>query len=63
MWEGYTEAYREMLARTSTEIAPWYVVPADSKRVRDLLVARTVADTLERMDPNFPGPARRSSRP
>ena len=45
-----------MLTRTSTEVAPWYVVPADSKRVRDLLVARTVADTLERMDPRYPGP-------
>ncbi len=56
LWDGYTEAYREMLARTSTEVAPWYVVPADSKRVRDLLVARTVADTLERMDPRYPGP-------
>ncbi len=56
LWEGYTEAYREMLARTSTQVAPWYVVPADSKRVRDLLVARTVADTLERMDPRYPGP-------
>jgi len=44
------------LARTSTEAAPWYVVPADSKRVRDVLVARTVVETLERMDPRWPGP-------
>ena len=41
----------EVLARTSTEAAPWYVVPADSKPVRDVLVARTVVETLERMDP------------
>ncbi len=46
-----------MLARTSTAIAPWYVVPADEKRVRDVLVARTVAETLERMDPQYPRPA------
>ena len=44
------------LARTSTEAAPWYVVPADSKHVRDVLVARTVVETLERMDPRWPGP-------
>ena len=45
-----------MLARTSTAAAPWYVVPADEKRVRDVLVARTVVETLERMDPRYPGP-------
>ena len=56
LWEEYTGAYREMLQRTSTTIAPWYVVPADEKRVRDVLVARTVAETLERMDPRYPGP-------
>ena len=56
LWDEYTEAYREALQRTSTEIAPWYVVPADSKRVRDVLVARTVVETLERMDPKWPGP-------
>jgi PPK2 family polyphosphate:nucleotide phosphotransferase len=56
LWDDYTEAYREMLERTSTETAPWYVVPADSKRVRDVLVARTIVETLERMNPKWPGP-------
>jgi PPK2 family polyphosphate:nucleotide phosphotransferase len=56
LWAEYTEAYREMLQRTSTGAAPWYVVPADSKRVRDVLVARTLVETLERMDPRWPGP-------
>jgi PPK2 family polyphosphate:nucleotide phosphotransferase len=56
LWDQYTEAYREALARTSTEGAPWYVVPADSKRTRDALVARTIVETLERMDPRWPGP-------
>jgi PPK2 family polyphosphate:nucleotide phosphotransferase len=56
LWDDYTEAYREMLARTSTADAPWYVVPADEKAVRDVLVARTVTETLERMDPRYPGP-------
>jgi polyphosphate kinase 2 (PPK2 family) len=45
-----------MLQRTSTTIAPWYVVPADGKSVRDVLVARMVTETLERMDPRYPGP-------
>ena len=56
LWDDYTEAYREMILRTSTPAAPWYVVPADAKRVRDVLVARTVTETLERMDPRYPGP-------
>ena len=55
LWDDYTAAYRDVLQRTSTETAPWYLVPADSKRVRDVLVARTVVETLERMDPRWPG--------
>jgi PPK2 family polyphosphate:nucleotide phosphotransferase len=56
LWDDYTEAYREMLARTSTAEAPWYVVPADDKPARDVLVARTVTETLEAMNPRYPGP-------
>ncbi len=55
-WDEYTEAYREALARTSTPEAPWYVVPADKKYLRDVLVAQVVAERLERMDPKYPGP-------
>jgi PPK2 family polyphosphate:nucleotide phosphotransferase len=53
-WRDYTQAYEDVLERTSSEWAPWYVVPADRKRSRDLLVARVVVDTLERMGPKFP---------
>jgi PPK2 family polyphosphate:nucleotide phosphotransferase len=58
-WDAYTEAYEEMLARTSTTWAPWYVVPADRKPMRDVLIAEVVVGALERLDPRFPGaPAR-----
>jgi PPK2 family polyphosphate:nucleotide phosphotransferase len=53
-WRDYAQAYEDVLERTSSEWAPWYVVPADRKRSRDLLVARVVVDTLERMAPKFP---------
>ncbi len=53
-WKAYTAAYEEMLERTSTEWAPWYVVPADKKSARDLLVAEVVAEALDRLDPRFP---------
>jgi PPK2 family polyphosphate:nucleotide phosphotransferase len=55
-WDDYTRAYQDMLARTSTPDAPWYVVPADKKLPRDVLVAQVVVEALERLDPHFPGP-------
>jgi PPK2 family polyphosphate:nucleotide phosphotransferase len=56
-WDDYTLAAEEMIARTSTDVAPWHVVPADRKSLRDLLIAERVVETLERMDPGFPPPA------
>ena len=55
-WDEYTHAYQDMLSRTSTADAPWFVVPADKKLPRDLLVARVVVEALERLDSRFPGP-------
>jgi polyphosphate kinase 2 (PPK2 family) len=45
-----------MMAHTSTPDAPWYVVPADKKLPRDVLISQVVVETLEKMDPKFPGP-------
>jgi len=53
-WREYNRAYRTMISRCSTPWAPWFVVPADDKRVRDYLVARTVVRALRRIDPKFP---------
>jgi PPK2 family polyphosphate:nucleotide phosphotransferase len=58
-WDAYTAAYEEMLARTSTAWAPWYVVPADRKPVRDVLIAELVVEALERLNPRYPGPPAR----
>jgi len=54
MWDAYRQAYAEALARTSTEVAPWYVVPADHKWYRDWVVSRILIDTLKHMDPHYP---------
>ncbi|MBK8006285.1 MAG: polyphosphate kinase 2 family protein [Gemmatimonadetes bacterium] len=54
LWDDYTGAYEDVLRETSTDWAPWYVVPADRKSTRDLLVAQVVTKTLERMNPQFP---------
>src|SRR4051794_21618868 len=55
-WDAYQEAYEEALRHTSTEWAPWYMVPSDHKWYRNLVVAKTVAGVLEGMDPQWPEP-------
>jgi PPK2 family polyphosphate:nucleotide phosphotransferase len=54
LWDSYTAAYRDALRKCSTPWAPWYVVPADKKKVRDYLVAEAVVNTLTRMKPRYP---------
>jgi PPK2 family polyphosphate:nucleotide phosphotransferase len=53
-WDDYAEAYEIALSRTSTDAAPWYVVPADHKWYRNLVVATLVRDTLVRLDMQWP---------
>ncbi len=55
-WPDYQHAYEQMLRHTSTPQAPWYIIPADHKWVRDYHVARIVHDTLAAMKPR-PRPA------
>jgi len=54
LWDDYIDAYEDALTLTSTGHAPWYVVPADRKWFRNLVVSSILIDTLERMDPQFP---------
>jgi PPK2 family polyphosphate:nucleotide phosphotransferase len=53
-WDDYQRAFEDALNATSSAYAPWYVVPANKKWFRNLVIARTVADTLEAMAPEFP---------
>jgi PPK2 family polyphosphate:nucleotide phosphotransferase len=53
-WDAYMEAYEEALQRTSTDDAPWYVIPADRKWMRNWAVSRVVIEELEAMDPRYP---------
>jgi PPK2 family polyphosphate:nucleotide phosphotransferase len=55
-WDDYMAAFRDMLAKTSTGTAPWYVIPSDRNWYRNHLVARLVVDTLERLDLGYPEP-------
>ncbi len=56
LWDRYIGAYDEALTATSTEVAPWYVIPGDRKWVRDVAVAHLLVETLRRLDPQFPRP-------
>jgi PPK2 family polyphosphate:nucleotide phosphotransferase len=60
-WDDYMRAYEDAITATSTEDAPWFVVPADRKWVRDVAVTTILADALRSMDlrPPEPDPALR----
>ena len=55
-WDGYRRAYEIMLARCSSDWAPWHVIPADHKWVRNATIAAIVRATLEAMKPKYPKP-------
>lgn len=54
LWPQYMEAYEQAIKATSTEYAPWYVIPADSKTNRNLLISRLLLDTLKNMKLKYP---------
>jgi len=53
-WADYTAAYEAVLSQTSTTWAPWYVVPADRKWYRNLVVASVLVETLEGLQMGYP---------
>src|SRR6476469_5322763 len=55
-FDDYIAAYEDVLTQTSTEWAPWPIVPAGRDRVTAGVVARLLVDALERIDPRLPEP-------
>ena len=55
-WDKYQQAYSAMLSQTSTEWAPWYVLPADHKWFTRICAAAVIAHTLIDIDPQYPAP-------
>lgn len=53
-WDEYVDAYEEALAATSTEWAPWYVIPADHKWITRAIVADVITTTLRDLDLEYP---------
>ncbi len=53
-WDDYQMAYEDAINETNTRYAPWYVVPADRKWVRNVAVSKILVRTLEQMKPKYP---------
>jgi PPK2 family polyphosphate:nucleotide phosphotransferase len=53
-WDDYMAAFEDAINQCTTAHCPWYVIPANKKWYRNLVLARTIADTLEAMNPKFP---------
>jgi len=56
LWDDYQVAYEDALNKTSTEFAPWYVVPANRKWYRDLVISKVLVETLEGLKMEYPKP-------
>lgn len=54
LWDDYQTAFEDAINNCSTAYAPWYVVPANKKWYRDLVIARAIVDTLEAINPQYP---------
>jgi PPK2 family polyphosphate:nucleotide phosphotransferase len=55
-WDAYQRAFEAAISRTAARHAPWIVVPADKKWHRDLVICRTIVETLEGLDLRYPAP-------
>jgi PPK2 family polyphosphate:nucleotide phosphotransferase len=53
-WDDYQRAYDEAMTRCNTEHAPWYIVPANHKWYRNLVISKILRKTLEEMGPQYP---------
>jgi PPK2 family polyphosphate:nucleotide phosphotransferase len=57
LWDDYTEAFEDAMRATSTDDAPWYVIPANEKWFRNLAVSQILADTMADLKLAFPPPS------
>jgi PPK2 family polyphosphate:nucleotide phosphotransferase len=57
-WDEYMKAYEDALSETSTEWAPWHLIPSNHKWYRDLVVSRTIVKAMEKLDLQYPKPAK-----
>ena len=56
LWPKYMQAYEDVLAKTSTLIAPWYVIPSNRKWYRNLMIGSILVETLKNLNMRYPEP-------
>jgi len=56
LWPEFMDAYETMVQRTSTDHAPWHIIPSDSRKPRGAIISGIVRETLEAMNPQYPDP-------
>ncbi|WP_029285179.1 polyphosphate kinase 2 family protein [Pedobacter sp. R20-19] len=54
LWDEYMSAYQEAINETSTEVAPWHIIPADKKWFARLAISEIILDRLKKLNLNFP---------
>ncbi len=57
LWEDYMHMYEDAISETSTEAAPWYVVPSNKRWFRNLVISTAIADAMKAMKLEYPTPA------
>ncbi len=62
LWKRYMHAYEACLGATSTEVAPWYVVPADDKKNARLIISEIILDVFRGLDMAYPKPGAKRRR-
>jgi polyphosphate kinase 2 (PPK2 family) len=55
-WDDYTKAYEDVFDKTSTAHAPWYIIPANHKWFRNLVISRIITDTMQELGMEMPKP-------
>lgn len=57
LWPEYMHAFEDAITETSTDFAPWYIIPANHKWYRDYVVSKIIVEALEKLDMEYPRPA------
>jgi len=61
LWPQFMDAYETMVNRTSTDHAPWHIIPSDNRPTRGAIISGIVKETLMKMNPEYPDPGYRPS--
>jgi PPK2 family polyphosphate:nucleotide phosphotransferase len=56
-WDEYEQAYEDVFRNCSTKYAPWYIIPANKKWFRNVVISQTILDTLSGLHMKYPKPA------